>query len=155
MLRYEVRLEVRAILRSRQRSASLRSYLLVLRPGCLLTLALKEGRPLLRLVVIARHYWPRPGAASVRLQGLTEAARDQGWAVVVITTTGQDLPQVSHGPSGETIIRLRGDTSTGMSMRRAVDLVAFASRARIRSRQLGSADIVLCDPPPTLSLIHI
>ncbi|MGS0683830.1 glycosyltransferase [Nakamurella sp. GG22] len=101
------------------------------------------------MVLIARHYWPRAGAASVRLQGVAEAARGRGWAIIVLTTNEPDQPPSSEGPVGEKIIRLRGDTSTGISGRRAMHLVAFAWRAWLCARQLGRADVVLCDPPPT------
>lgn len=111
-----------------------------------------ERTTLPRLVIVARHYWPRPGAASVRLQGLTELARERGWQTVVLTAAGPDFHDVAVGPSGETVMPLRGDMSTGVSGRRALDLLAFAFRVLRSSRTLGSVDVVLSDPPPTSGL---
>lgn len=111
-----------------------------------------ERTALPRLVIVARHYWPRPGAASVRLQGLVEEAQARGWQTMVLTAAGPGFRDVAVGPSGETVIPLRGDTATGVSGRRALHLLAFAFRVWRIARDLGSADVVLADPPPTSGL---
>jgi glycosyltransferase involved in cell wall biosynthesis len=88
----------------------------------------------------------------VRLQGVTAAARDRGWQTIVLTAAGPELGAATVGPSGESIIPLRGDTSTGVSGRRAWHLVLFGFRAWKHARRLGSANVVLADPPPTSGL---
>ena len=100
------------------------------------------------LLVVARHYWPAPGAASVRLGSLVGAARARGWTVDVITgTPGPDVDS-----AGVPIHRVSGDTSTGLSGRRLAELWGF-SRATVQvGRSLGPVDVVIADPPPTAGL---
>ena len=100
------------------------------------------------LLVVARHYWPAPGAASVRLGSLVGAARDRGWTVDVITgTPGPDVDG-----AGVPVHRVPGDTSTGLSSRRLAELWGF-SRATLQvSRLLAPVDVVIADPPPTAGL---
>lgn len=100
------------------------------------------------LLVVARHYWPAPGAASVRLGSLVGAAHDRGWTVDVIS--GTPGPEVAEPRLR--VHRVPGDTSTGLNARRLGELWQF-SRAVVRvARTLAPIDIVLADPPPTAGL---
>lgn len=107
------------------------------------------------ILLIARHYYPSPGAATSRLGALVGLLRERGWRVVVITrTTGALVDSVGElGPHGETIRRVAGDSTTGVGIRRSFELVSFPARAYFLASRLDQHfDVVLADPPPTVGI---
>ena len=110
---------------------------------------------MLKVVVLARHYFPSPGAATSRLTNMVKALRDGGHDVTVITRTLPGSPATDRelGPMGERIVRVSGDTSTGFGLKRAWELLGFAARAMLAVRRLvPAADVMVSDPPPTVGI---
>jgi glycosyltransferase involved in cell wall biosynthesis len=104
----------------------------------------------MKIVVVARHYWPLPGAATVRLQALVRAFVARGDQVSVITRGHPEESQPS-GPLGERIVCIPGDTATGVGLKRVHELVRFSTGARRVIREI-TPDLVIADPPPTSAL---
>lgn len=100
----------------------------------------------MRIVIIARLYWPQPGAASVRLKSLAEAFIRDGHSVVVITTKSAGRV-ADRGPSGEQLIEIGADAAGGVRMSRALWFAGFVLRAAASVRRLRP-DILITDPPP-------
>ncbi|WP_268892567.1 glycosyltransferase [Nocardioides sp. AX2bis] len=105
----------------------------------------------MKVVVVARHYWPKSGAATVRLGALVEAWVVAGDEVVVVSNRLPGQSRRGAGPHGETIVRIAGDNETGVGVRRVLELLWFAMGAFRELRRL-KADVVICDPPPTVGL---
>lgn len=106
-------------------------------------------------VVIARHYYPSPGAATNRIGALVSALISDGWDVSVVSRRVDPDPGgcPEFGPRGERIIRVSGDSTSGVGVRRIWDLAAFPARVVLLAR--GSslrAELVVADPPPTVGL---
>lgn len=109
-------------------------------------------------VLLARHYYPSPGAATNRLMNMVSALVDAGWGVTVITRTLTDVSakEPARGPLGERILRVPGDSTTGFGWGRLAQLTVFPWRAaRVALKTLPPADVVVCDPPPTMGLAAI
>lgn len=102
------------------------------------------------VLLIARHYWPIPGAASNRLVPFVAALIAQGCEVTVLTRASLEGPGASVGPSGERIYGVEGDSTTGASLGRASKLLQFAASARRCLNDNGPYDIVVADPPPSV-----
>ncbi|MBD8011308.1 glycosyltransferase [Microbacterium sp. Re1] len=107
------------------------------------------------VLLIARHYYPSPGAATNRLSAMVRVFRERGWDVTVVTrqvaTHASAAPE--SGPHGESILRVRGDSSTGVGLRRASELILFPLRALIRAKRLNTEfRLIIADPPPTVGL---
>lgn len=100
------------------------------------------------MAVVARHYWPKPGAATVRLMALVAAARSRGLRVTVLTNRSETIAAPRVGPAGEWIIPIKGDNTTGVGVVRALRLLYFAVRAALILQKMRPA-IVVSDPPPT------
>jgi glycosyltransferase involved in cell wall biosynthesis len=105
------------------------------------------------VLVVARHYWPAPGAATVRLQALVSAFVRHGHDVTVITRPPAGERPVK-GPSGERLEYVVGDTETGVGLVRVFRLLLFALGAWRRTRRIKPS-IVISDPPPTSALASI
>lgn len=104
----------------------------------------------LSVLLIARHYWPLPGAASNRLAPFVAALIARGCEVTVLTRRSAEGESCSVGPSGERIFGVEGDSTSGASLGRASKLVKFAGSARRCLRDNGPYDIVIADPPPSV-----
>jgi glycosyltransferase involved in cell wall biosynthesis len=104
----------------------------------------------MKIVVVARHYWPSPGAATVRLQALVRAFLARGDQVSVITR-GHPEESQSSGPLGERLVCIPGDSATGVGLKRVHELVRFSAGARRVIREIAP-DLVIADPPATSAL---
>lgn len=100
---------------------------------------------------IARHYWPKPGAATVRLQALVRAWIDRGDDVTVVTVRSDALQSCVVGPHGESIVPIIGDKETGVGLSRIARLLWFGLAAMRAARRLHP-QVVIADPPPTSGL---
>ena len=107
--------------------------------------------PGLAVALVARHYWPRPGAATVRLQALVRELRGRGHDVTVYTARSDACLEPVTGPVGEKVVPLPGDKATGVGLGRLLGLGRFALASRRRLRGLRP-DVVVSDPPPTSGL---
>ena len=103
------------------------------------------------IALVARHYWPRPGAATVRLQALVRELRSRGHEVTVLTALSDDCSHPTGGPLGERVVPLPADKATGVGLARLVGLGRFAWAVR-RALPRLQPDVVVSDPPPTSAL---
>jgi glycosyltransferase involved in cell wall biosynthesis len=115
---------------------------------------LRERKSMPRLQIVARHYWPHPGAASDRLTRLAEEAAARRWDVEVITRRTDDTQAESPliGPSGELVHLVPGDHTTGVGIKRMLDLIKFSVGAARMVRRRPRPDVVVVDPPPPILL---
>ena len=110
---------------------------------------------MLSVLVLARHYYPSPGAATNRLTNMVEALREAGNKVTVVTRTLPGLPRsnMEFGPAGERIVRVPADRTTGFDLRRAMQMVNFPLHAaRLATTLVPEVDVIISDPPPTVGL---
>src|SRR5580765_2352750 len=84
------------------------------------------------VLVVARHYRPAPGAATVRLGAFVDEALSRGWRVDVVTGsaaapdggTDEAAPDDAT-PPGLTVHRVPGDSRRGVGARRVAELWRF------------------------------
>lgn len=81
----------------------------------------------------------------MRLTSLVSRARARGWDVDVIA----GVPGPPEDEAGTRIHRVAGDTATGLSGRRLVELWRFSRAVAEVAERLPHIDVVVADPPPT------